>query len=108
MRPLVRDENPCCSMRNVGYMSCVPCETKFIIIMSMVRYRKSLHCAAIPRPSCDQLSCLVFSQTSDSLTRKRTNTASSAGRPPMKNIGRQPQRGKTKNEHAPASRYPTA
>src|SRR5581483_3760508 len=77
IRTLSRGPNPQWRSRKVGYMSCFQCE-------------------AMLRPSWPQLSCLVFFQTSDSFTLKRTNKASSAGNPPMKNSGRHPQRGNTK------------
>ena len=89
-------ENPQSRCRKVGYMSCVPWETKFIPAISSVRYRNSFQCDAMPRPRLLQSLWRVRCQTSDSSTRKRTNNASNAGSPPMKNIGRQPHRGKTK------------
>ena len=49
-----------------------------------------VRCDGAPQPP--QLSSRLFFQTSDSFTRKRTNKASSAGNPPRKNSGRQPQR----------------
>ena len=36
-RPGVKPQSRC---RKVGYMSCVPCETKFIIVIMTRRYRK--------------------------------------------------------------------
>ncbi len=78
-------------------MSCVPCEVKFIIVISTTRYRNSFQCDTMrARPGSPQLCVLRLSQTSDSFTRTRTKSASSAGSPPMKNSGRQPQRGNTK------------
>jgi hypothetical protein len=96
--------NPRCFCRKVGYMSCVPCETHVIIVIMSTRYRKMRQWLTMPRPSADQVSCLVFSQTADSFTFMRTNTASSAGAPPMKNIARQPKCGKTKKYAQAASR----
>ena len=89
--------NPHCRCRKVGYMSCVPCELRFIIIMSTTRYRNSfqwpLRCPAQSGPA-DR--CAIRSQTSDSFTWNRTNSASSAGSPPRKNSGRQPHRSNRK------------
>jgi hypothetical protein len=89
-------EKPQSFSRNVGYMSCVPCDEKFIIVISPKRKRNSFQCETIPRPRSVQEACFVFRQTSDSFTPNRTNSASSAGSPPIQNSGRQPHRGKTK------------
>src|SRR4051812_49488220 len=43
-------ENPQSRCKKVGYMSWVPCETKFIPAINSVRYRNSFQCDAIPRP----------------------------------------------------------
>ena len=38
-----------CCCRKVGYMSCVPCEIRFIIIISSTRYRNRRQCVPMAR-----------------------------------------------------------
>ena len=65
-------------------------------VIKSTRYTKSFQCLVTLPPSCDQLSCFDFCHTSDSFTRKRTKMARIAGRPPRKNMGRQPHRSNRK------------
>src|ERR1041385_3938005 len=53
--------NPRWRLRNVGYMSCVPCEAKFIVIMNTAMYRNSFQFDVIAEPSWLQLSLLLTS-----------------------------------------------
>src|ERR1017187_6377412 len=71
--------------KKVGYKSCVPCDARFIVIMNIARYRNSFQCERISRRRLLHDSLRVLRQTSDSFTCQRTNSANSAGKPPIKN-----------------------
>src|SRR5262245_51953184 len=73
----------------VGYMSCVPCDMKFIIVISRTRYTKRFQYCGSDRRYVDQ-SVRCSCHAADSFTLERMNSDSSAGRPPRKNIIRQP------------------